>query len=109
MTGWDVPGNTWEERMANRAAARATAAEDERRAFLQGLHREAVEWWTQRMPALPGETRILEGDHAGHLEHLCGTAHRCSCGAVRNPVCVVVIPGEEPECPICQARGLPQE
>ncbi|MGI5161413.1 hypothetical protein [Microbispora sp. CA-102843] len=95
--------------MSQRARARQAAAEEAERAAHQARYRATVEEWTARLPALPGETRVLEGDCAGHLEHLCGTAHRCTCGAVRNPVCVVVIPGEEPKCPICEARGLREE
>ncbi|MEV7805014.1 hypothetical protein AB0O28_18895 [Microbispora sp. NPDC088329] len=105
MSAVDVPGTTWEERMSQRARARQAAIEEAERAARQARYRAAVEEWTARLPALPGEIRVLEGDCAGHLEHHCGPITRCTCGELRNPICFVPpLPGEVIECPICEAR-----
>lgn len=75
----------------------------------RAAHRQAMEEWAARLPALPGEARVMEGECAGHLEHRCGPITKCSCGELRNPVSWIPLDELGPPCETCVSRGLAED
>lgn len=102
--------------MAGRAAERRIVAEanEERQAA------EAQAYFAAVNPPLEGEypEAVAEGEHMGHREHS-APWHPwqtvCQCGATWTALACWALTGDEPlepepgPCPVCVARGIPQD
>lgn len=98
--------------MAARARARRETAEAEQRQ-LEAEHEARL--LAEAGPPVPGEDEhvITEGGHCGHRSHIDG-AHPglvvCQCGKFLGLYSYVLDSSWEwRPCPVCTARGIPQE